>query len=110
MKRIASLLMALALAGCGSTQQAAQSAQSKWLGKSVDEFFSKNGPPKRQFVTATGGVIYTWETLAMPSGTRTQLVCSADIVSDSGRTIREIRLQEDSIGHWNTSRCAEIFG
>lgn len=98
------------LAGCGSTQQATEQAKSKWIGRSADEFFRSNGPPKRDYAMAAGGKVYSWETLAQPSGTRTQLVCSADIVTDARSTITEIRMREDTIGHWNTSRCSEIFG
>lgn len=104
----AGLLASVVLSGCGSTQQATDAARSQWIGRSADEFFAKNGPPRRQYNGASGKV-YGWETVAMPSGTMTQIVCSADIVTDARGTISEIRLLEDSIGHWNTSRCTEVF-
>jgi len=104
------LIAALALAACGSTQQATEAARSSWVGKPADSFFAKNGPPIRQFTMSGGDKVYSWQTLSMPSGTRTQLVCTADIVVDARGAIQEIRLKEDSIGHWNTSRCSEIFG
>lgn len=100
----------LPLLGCGSTQQATERAKSKWVGRSADDFFRENGPPKRDYAMAGGGKVYSWDTQAQPSGTRTLLVCSADIVTDARSTITEIRMREDTIGHWNTSRCSEIFG
>jgi hypothetical protein len=103
------LAAALLLAGCGSTQQASEHAKSKWIGRNADDFFRENGPPKRDYAMAAGGKVYSWETVSLPSGTRIQLICSADIVTDARSAITEIRMREDSIGHWNTSRCSEIF-
>lgn len=102
-------LYALSLAGCGSTQQATVSAQNLWTGRPADQFFAKNGPPKRQYTMASGAKVYSWETLSLsPLGTQ-QMVCTADILSDPRGLITEIRMQEDSIGLWNTSRCTEVF-
>lgn len=102
--------LAFSLAACGSTDHAVRTANARWIGQPVDSFFARNGPPKRDHSMAGGGKVYFWETVAMPSGTRTKITCSADIVSDPKGMITDIRLKEDSIGHWNTSRCTEIFG
>lgn len=98
-----------ALAACGSTDQATNAARSTWLGKPADAFFARNGPPKRQHTLSSGGRVYNWETVAMPTGTSRQIACTADLVTDARGTITEIRLLEDTIGHWNTSRCTEVF-
>lgn len=109
-RQIFPALIAAMLTACGTTQQAAVDMRSTWQGKRADDFFVKHGAPKRAHALDAGGKVYSWETVAMPSGTRTQLVCSADIVTDRSGIITEIRPQEDTIGHWNLSRCAEIFG
>ena len=105
--------MALSIAAitvaCGSTQQAAETVRSSWTGKPADEFFVKHGPPKRTHTLANGGKVYLWETVAMPSGTSKQIACTADIVTDPKGLITSIKLQEDTIGHWNLSRCSEVF-
>jgi hypothetical protein len=103
------LLLAVGNAGCGSTQTANEAARSKWLGRSADQFFATHGPPRRQHAMANGGQVYLWDSTAMPSGTGIQIFCSADIVTDRAGAIAEIRLKEDSIGHWNLSRCTELF-
>lgn len=107
--KVFSALIALGLAGCGSTQQAADSMRGKWIGQPADAFFAQHGPPLRDYKMATGAKVYSWETQALPSGTSTRLVCSADIVTDPRNMIVEIKPQKDTIGHWNTSRCTEIF-
>jgi hypothetical protein len=56
----AALLAALALAGCKTTEEAAQSARAKWIGESVDRFFVENGPPVSSYALDSGGTIYTW--------------------------------------------------
>lgn len=97
------------LAGCGSTQQAAESMRGRWIGQSADVFFAEHGPPLRDYKMGDGAKVYSWETQALPSGTSTKLVCSADIVTDPRNVIVEIKPQKDTIGHWNLSRCTEIF-
>lgn len=98
------------LSACGSTQTAGTAAKSQWVGQPSDMFFAKYGAPKREFTQRDGGKIYFWGTVAMPSGVITQVACTADIVANKDGLITEIRLQEDTIGVWNVSRCAEIFG
>jgi hypothetical protein len=89
---------------------ATTAAKSRWVGRSADQFFATLGAPKREFTQRNGGKVYFWQTVAMPAGTTIQVACTADIVADKAGLITEIRLQEDTIGQWNASRCTEIFG
>lgn len=100
---------AVLLAGCNSTEQASTAARSRWIGQSADLFFVANGAPKQTHNLAGGGRVYTWENISRPAGITTQLVCSADIVTDGSNRISEVRIREDGIGMWNMSRCSEIF-
>jgi len=102
-------IAALMVAGCNSTEQASTAARSRWIGQSADGFFVAHGAPKQTHTLASGGRVYTWESVSRPAGITTQLVCSADIVTDSGNRISEVRIREDGIGMWNMSRCSEIF-
>lgn len=56
----AALIAALALAGCKTTEETAQSVRAKWIGESIDRFFVENGPPVSSYALDSGGTIYTW--------------------------------------------------
>ncbi|WP_165224618.1 hypothetical protein [Affinirhizobium pseudoryzae] len=56
----AALIVGATLTSCTTTEQASQAVQSRWLGQSADEFFTKNGPPASSYTLANGNVIYTW--------------------------------------------------
>jgi hypothetical protein len=57
---IAAAAVAVLLAGCKTTQEAAVAVQGKWVGQPVDRFFIANGPPVSEFPLDSGGTIYTW--------------------------------------------------
>jgi hypothetical protein len=131
----AAFAASIGLAGCQSTQETSQHLQSNWVGKSSDDFFIKHGAPIGAFALADGGAIYTWDgartSVYVPSVpiTNTSYVgtvpvtttswsgngsiavaCAVQIVTDKDRKITEIRATKDSIGMWQLSRCAEVFG
>ena len=54
------LMAAVALAGCKTTEEAAQAVRAKWIGQPVDSFFMENGPPVSSYALDGGGTIYTW--------------------------------------------------
>jgi len=87
------------------------------------------------FALADGGAIYTWDngrssvpvpdtpvtntsyvgtvpvtTTSWSGGYTENLACIVQIVTDKGRKIVEIRATKDSLGMWQLSRCAEVFG
>lgn len=127
------LLFAFALAGC-TTEQARQTMQSEWIGKSSDEFFLTNGPPVSEFKLTDGRRIYTWQsgvknynmppmtsTTVTGSGAFTQVntrttggssvtvSCTAQLTVQPNGIIVDIKPSEDTIGDWTLSRCAELF-
>lgn len=120
--------IAAALAGCQTTQKAAESLRSDWVGQSADSFFVANGPPVTGFPRDNGGQIYTWrggeatsvrpgsfQTRSVPTqtldGRRTMTtttsyqpprqfnyVCEAQIAADPQGIIETIRISRDSDG------------
>lgn len=54
------LAAAVMLAGCKTTEEAAQAVRAKWIGQSIDRFFVENGPPVSSYALEGGGTIYTW--------------------------------------------------
>lgn len=109
MRRLLAALIALPLAGCGSTEQAAQSMRTGWIGKRSDEFFARHGAAQREQRLNDGRRVYIWQTVANAPGGGPQVWCSADIVTSPAGVIVEIRPRTDSLGLWNASRCTEIF-
>jgi hypothetical protein len=57
---LTAVAVAVALAGCKTTEEAGKAVRGKWLDKPVDAFFVENGPPISSFPLEAGGTIYTW--------------------------------------------------
>ena len=134
--RLAVFLWAcMTLTGCTTTKQAAEVLHSSWEGQPVDAFFVKYGPPVSQYTMADGGKIFTWiggrADVSLPGSASTttnfvgntavstttyddpadiHLGCKVQIVTAKDGSITSISPVGDSIGMWQTSRCAEIFG
>lgn len=159
MRYICLLLGGLLLASCQTTQQLASSLQSKWIGRSADQFFIDNGAPRSSYTMRDGGRIYSWvggqKSIDLPGTGQTttnvigntafltttyqdrselsqtttnfigntafsttthqdrselRLGCAVQIVTDKSGIITTIKPTADTIGMWQLSRCAEIFG
>jgi len=54
------LAFAVLVGACASTRDADKSAESHFLGKPSDAFFSQFGPPQSSFKLNDGGTVYTW--------------------------------------------------
>ena len=127
-------VVAIFLASCSTTQQAAVALQNGWVGKNADDFFKRYGPPASNFALADGGIIYEWvggraavyvpgtastttTTIGNTAFSNTQfsgggniyLGCKVRITTTRDRTITAIAPSGDSLGMWQTSRCAELF-
>ena len=123
------------LGGCTSTEQAAKVLHSKWDGQPADSFFLQYGPPVSTYAMTDGGKIFTWvggqANVPLPgtASTTTQVIgntatstttynpggniavgCRVQIVTNQSGVITAIRPMGDTIGLWQTSRCAEFFG
>lgn len=127
------LVLSLALGACSTTQQAERTLSGQWVGKPADAFFSRHGLPSSSYALQNGGTLFEWRadrSLSMPaqsftsfsggpggSGSATTtttggplaISCRVQIATDARRVIVEIRPTFDTIGLWQTSRCAEIF-
>jgi hypothetical protein len=135
LRRIFLLFAVCAASGCTTTEQAAQALHSKWEGQPVDSFFVQNGPPVSSYAMVDGGKIFTWiggrtdiplpgsastatnvigntaiSTTTFQEGSDLKLGCRVQIVTNLGGVITTIKPVGDTIGMWQTSRCAEIFG
>lgn len=131
---IAIALGGLFLGSC-TTEKAAESMRSQWIGKPADEFFLTNGPPVSQFKLSDGRLLYSWQSgvkrYNLPPTTSTSVqsaagltqvrsttsgggtasvYCGAQITVETNGIISDIKPSEDTIGEWTLSRCAEIFG
>ncbi len=57
---VAAGLVAAALAGCVTTEQAGQAIAARWIGEPSDAFFVQYGPPRGSYALANGDVIHSW--------------------------------------------------
>ena len=127
-------LVAFALLGCTTTQQAADALGQKYLGQNIDAFVVAYGAPYAKHILNSGDAMYTWNSgvhsYGMPTtttvqGTRTPMgfsgtattsgggsinvFCEVRIVTAPDGTVKSILPVGDTIGRWTTSRCGEIF-
>lgn len=134
MNRIHILVAAFILAGCASTQEAAQTLSSNFAGKNIDAFVLRHGAPFQRHQLNSGDLLYRWSSevhayglpttttvqgTATPvgfSGTATttgggtvNVFCEVEILTAQDGNIKSISPVRDTIGRWTTSRCAEIF-
>jgi hypothetical protein len=123
------------IGGCTTTEQAANVLHSKWDGQSADSFFLQYGPPVSTYTMADGGKIFSWvggraniplpgsastttsiigsvalSTTTYQDGGTLALGCSVQIAAAKSGIITAIKPTGDSLGLWQMSRCAEIFG
>lgn len=121
--------------GCSTTEQGMKRANDAYVGKNVDEFMLRFGPPQNEHKLNNGNVVYQWilggESYGMPATTSTtgyansyggysgysttygggslKIFCDLQVQASSDGTIISINALRDTIGAWETSRCAEIF-
>lgn len=128
------LTIVLSLAGCASTQEAANSLRSNFAEKNIDAFVLRYGAPFQRHQLNSGDLLYTWSselrTYSLPATTTVQgtaspygfsatttttdggtisVFCEVQIITTHDGTIKSISPFRDTIGKWTTSRCAEIF-
>ena len=128
------LAVVLALGGCASTQEAANSLRRNFEGKNIDAFVLRYGAPYQRHQLNSGDLMYTWSSeirsYGLPttttiqgstspygfSGTATKtgggminVFCEVQIVTAQDGTVKSISPFRDTIGRWTTSRCAEVF-
>ncbi len=115
---------------CVNTQSVVDRGAPKWVGKTVDQFVSRNGQPLRTFEVKSGDIVSVWSsgTAFMPvptTGTTTvygstidthmggggqvEVFCEIQIVTGRTGVIREMIILKDSLGLLSTSRCNEIL-
>lgn len=128
------LIFAIAVAGCSTTKEAMQAVSNRYIGANIDDFFAENGLPKAKWQTKSGDVLYTWNsrsvsfpipmvttaqggatgsrqsvTAVTTGGGTIDVFCELQIRTSEDGTIRNITPMVDTVGVWETSRCAEIF-
>jgi hypothetical protein len=104
------LLVCVLLTSCTTTEQAKRALDAQFVGKPIDEFFLRHGPPVQQHKTQDGKTIYVWNSNPASQGTaRPVTFCEVQLVADSAAILRSVTPRYDSIGQWTTSYCAELF-
>jgi hypothetical protein len=106
--RLLITLAALLLAGCATTEQALNTLNSRYVGQSADDFFSRYGPPVRTHRVSAGGYTSMWESPGSRVG-GTTIQCMLTINANSENRISSINVYGDTVGMWGLSACAEIF-
>lgn len=134
MRNLLIIAALIATAACSTTDDARQALQQKWVGRSADDFVSSYGFPQGQYQLQNGDTLLAWgnqRNVYMPQSStttgyvsptgyytaRTQtsggnnidVSCDLQLTVAKGGTIKAIRITRDTIGMWETSRCAEIF-
>lgn len=61
MKKIMLLGVACLLAGCVSLEKVSEEMNTKWAGRSYDEFVMENGAAKTSHTLSNGTTMYSWE-------------------------------------------------
>ena len=133
---ILTIVLALIVSGCTSTKMALTEVDNKYINKSLDEFVLKHGVPFNAYELQDDSFMYDWssgiDSLRMPEtinhsgsinefgfyagtsrisgGGSWDLECVLRILTDKQKKIKSISIQKDTWGHWETSRCHEIFG
>ena len=101
-----SVLLIVLLTGCATTASMNRDLGAKWMGKPVDSFFVKNGPPVNQYPTQDGRRVYTWSKRDVAGGIH--IYCDLRLVTDANGILTDIGVSGSSIGAWTTSYCNEI--
>lgn len=129
-RNVLCVLLTLLCAACVSTQTVANETGQKWSGRSVDEFVMQYGTPYSKFTLGNGDVAYTWNlgvsNVVMPTTATTNVVgntaytqlngggnvhmsCEMQLITEPSGSIRQVRILQDTVGLWTTSRCHEIL-
>src|SRR5829696_2861966 len=66
------VLLATFLSGCATSDQAVKSAESKYVGRPVEEFFAAKGRHSSSRDAGNSGKIYTWFGSTAPSSVQFQ--------------------------------------
>lgn len=102
------LLISAILGACSTTREAAQALQFQYIGKNSDEFFAIYGPPSSEYGLESGDRVFRWNS-GKWSNAYAEVFCEVQLLVSRDNKIKSIAPINDSIGKWQTSRCAEIF-
>jgi len=104
------ILLAILLAGCTTTKEAQQTINTKWQGKSLDEFTARYGAVKPMQL-ADGQIANRWQhDIAVDNAFGPIiLTCVIDVFAAEDKTITGIHIIRETAGIWDTSLCNEIF-
>ena len=129
------LASVLLLAACTTTQGMTDRLGERYTGRHVDQFFITYGPPVSEYALSNGDKFYTWSSGITPvtlpgssnfSGsvskygqiqgsssntppTTIPMLCEIRFLTAFDGTIKRIDITRDTIGWWDTSRCAEVL-
>ena len=117
--RLAVVFCTLFLAGCSTAVDGLNQTRSTYVGQHVDRFFIERGPAGQESPLSNGEMLYLWrggqKTYVKPNASifhanpSMTIECSLRIHADAKGIIRNIYIENDTTGAWNTSRCAEVL-
>ena len=109
--RVAALIgLMFTITACSTTRSARRDMESRWVGRSADDFFFANGVARSKQGLANGGTIYIWDKATRTSSGSKPTFCIAVISTDASGKIKRIQPNADAVGKWKISRCSELFG
>lgn len=106
MKWLLLFLTSLAMPSCTSSTKSEQALRSIYVGKNVDAFFVRHGPPVSSYRLNSGGMLYLWEkhggTVALPGGsfqiTDMTINSHGSMASNGSSVMRTVSGTQMSIG------------
>lgn len=134
MRRVMVIAGALALTGCTTAQDAANSLAKRWIGHNTDEFFTRYGPPIGRMTLNSGDYMYSWAkagsmkvpgtaytngymsgntfnaTTTIDPSSDIDMSCTVQLIARPDGAIYRVIVTHDGLGMWEMSRCNEIFG
>jgi len=133
-KLVGAAVAALLLAACTTTQMAQDYLNHSYVGKNMDEFVMKYGPPYGKYQMNNGDVLYSWSsevknyglpatttitgtsvngvyngTAVTSGGGSVSVFCKVQLQVGADGVIKSLKPTADTIGKWTTSRCGEFF-
>ena len=98
MKKVILLGVACLLAACASLEKVSTALNTKWAGKSYDEFVMERGVARNSQKLSNGMTMYLFEEEGVVGGynTLTTVHCTLNILVDTNNYIKSIKANGDA--------------
>jgi len=116
LKIITFLFILLLLPSCATNESNENFLLKKFEGTSLDDFVLEYGTPidgDQKYTTSNGIKVYRFllgrDGYSSGYGNSIQVGCQFYVYTDNDNIIQRFKIDKDTIGAWQLSRCAEIF-